>query len=112
MRVNDKFYTAGMRIFIQLLAAALLPVMANLPARAADPFPSKPVRLIVPFATGGLSDIVARMLALKLTEAFRQSVIVDNRPGGSGVPGTELAIRATPDGHTLVMVSEIGRAHV
>ena len=72
---------------------------------AAQDYPNKPIRLIVPFATGGQSDIIARVMAQKLTESFKHAVIVDNRPAGSGTVGAETAVRANPDGYTLVMVS-------
>jgi tripartite-type tricarboxylate transporter receptor subunit TctC len=72
---------------------------------AAQGYPNKPIRLIVPFATGGQSDIIARVMAQKLTESFKHAVIVDNRPAGSGTVGAETAVRANPDGYTLVMVS-------
>ena len=68
-------------------------------------YPGKPLRIIVPFAPNGPNDILARMVGQKLTAAWKQQVIVDNRPGGGTVIGTELAARAAPDGHTLLMVS-------
>lgn len=69
----------------------------------AQPFPSKPVRIIVAFPPGGATDIVARTMAPKLSDAFGQQVVVDNRAGASGLVGTELAAKAPPDGHTIFM---------
>src|SRR5882762_5356665 len=69
----------------------------------AQTFPARPVRLVVAFPAGGGTDIVARLLAPKLTEAWGQQVIVDNRAGASGVIGTEFAARSAPDGHTLFL---------
>ena len=89
------------------LVTALFGAFSVLPphvARSAD-YPSKPVRLIVPFAPGGGTDIVARVVAQKATELTRQSVVVDNRGGAGGLIGTELAVRAAPDGYTLGVVT-------
>src|SRR5206468_9107512 len=69
----------------------------------AQAFPAKPVRIVVAFPAGGGTDIVARLLAPKLTEIWSQQVIVDNRAGASGVIGTEFAARSAPDGHTLFL---------
>jgi tripartite-type tricarboxylate transporter receptor subunit TctC len=70
-------------------------------AQSTRDFPARPVRVIVPYAPGGATDITARQLAQKLGEAWGQQVIVDNRAGGSGIIGLELASNATPDGYTL-----------
>ena len=73
------------------------------PARAQD-YPHKPIRFIVPQPPGGTSDILARVLAQKLSENLHQQVIIDNRAGASGTIGTDLAAKATPDGYTIVLV--------
>ncbi len=81
--------------------AALLTVM---PCFAqTQPYPSKPIRLIVPTTPGGGTDFSARLIGTKLAEAWGQTVVIDNRSGASGNIGVELAARAVPDGHTLVM---------
>jgi tripartite-type tricarboxylate transporter receptor subunit TctC len=85
-----------------LLAAAALG--SAVPALA-QAYPNKPVRLIVPFAPGGGTDTLARMIAQQLTESMGQSVVVDNRPAVDGIVGTEVVARAAPDGYTLIIVS-------
>lgn len=80
-------------------AAGLVP----LPAGAADRYPSKPVRLIVPYAPGGGSDITARAVGQKLSEALGQTFVVDTRPGAASMIGTEIVARAAADGYTLIL---------
>lgn len=72
-------------------------------AVAAQGYPTKPIRLIVPYAAGGGSDFVARIIGVKLNEALGQAVVVDNRPGAGGLIGAEAAARATADGYTLLL---------
>jgi tripartite-type tricarboxylate transporter receptor subunit TctC len=69
----------------------------------AQNYPGKTVRLIVPFAAGGSTDVIARVLAPKLSEAWGQQVIVDNRPGGNTTIGTDIVAKSAPDGHTLLV---------
>ena len=84
------------KIGLALVAAALLACNAN-----AQNFPTKPIRVIVPYSPGGSTDVVFRILAPRLTEILGTSVIVENRPGGSSTIGLDLAAKAAPDGYTL-----------
>ncbi len=83
--------------------AALLLVLA-LPAHAQD-FPTKPIKLIVPFPPGGPNDIIARVVASKMSELIGQPVVIDNRGGAGGVIGTDAVAKAEPDGHTIAITS-------
>ena len=96
-----------MRALIGSLAV-LLPsmVLAQTASKgSAQVYPTKPVRMIVPFAPGGTNDILARMAATHLSQTLGQNVIVDNRAGAEGIIGTDIAAKARPDGYTLLMVS-------
>src|SRR5262245_8715892 len=85
---------------------AILTVLAAGHACAhAQSYPTPPNKLIVPFAAGGLNDVVARLVAPYLEKSLGQPVIVDNRPAASGIVGTDATAKAPPDGHTLLMVA-------
>ncbi len=90
------------RIALALLAAAL---GAGAASAAEQRYPSRPIRLIIPTAPGGGSDLVARMLGQKYTAAWGQQVVMDHRPGAGMVIGIDLAAKAAPDGYTLVLVN-------
>ena len=83
----------------------LLALPASPYTHAQAPYPAKPIRMIVPLAAGGPSDTTARIVAPKIGEAIGQNVVVDNRPGASGIIGTEIGLKSPPDGYTILLVS-------
>ncbi len=90
-----------MKRSLSVLAAALAVYAAQAPA--AESYPSRPVRLVVPFSPGGGNDIVARFVAQRMTESFGQTAVVDNRPGAGSTLGTDVVAKAAPDGYTLLV---------
>lgn len=88
-----------------LSVVLLSAVSVAIPAYAASAYPTKPIRIIVAYTPAGTTDILARAVGQKMTEAWGQTVIVDNRPGANGNIGTEISANATPDGYTLLMAT-------
>ena len=102
MRRVRAFNALGIvRYFALAVVVALLPLLAA--AQSADPYPNRPVKMLIPYAPGGATDIIARHISPKLQEALGQAFVVDNRPGASGNIALEAAAKATPDGYTLLV---------
>ncbi|MBI4193617.1 MAG: tripartite tricarboxylate transporter substrate binding protein [Betaproteobacteria bacterium] len=94
----------GVKRFVGRFAIVLAAAFACATAPAQE-YPSRPIRLIVPFAPGGATDLLARELGQRLTERWNRQVVVDNRPGAGGIIGLDFGAKAAPDGYTLVMCS-------
>src|SRR4051812_3272052 len=103
--VSENMHTAGIarRISVWLMVAGLL-AAAMTPLRAADEYPSRPVRIVVPYGAGGIADVTMRLTARKMSESLGQQFIIDNRPGGGGVAGMKAVATSPPDGYTLSMI--------
>src|ERR1043166_9532583 len=92
------------RIRMPRAAAALVFAFSSFCACAQN-YPSKPVRLVVPYAVGGSADVYGRVLAAKLSETLGHPVVVENRPGGGAIVGTDAVAKSAPDGYTVLMMS-------
>ena len=91
------------RHVVALLLSGSLAVLSSQAVLAADPYPNKPIRLVVPFAAGGTTDILARAVAAELAKLPGWNVVVDNRPGAGGNIGADIVAKSAPDGYTLLM---------
>src|SRR5262249_8371661 len=91
---------------VRTLIVALTLALAPFEGPAAQDFPSRPVRFVVPYAAGGRGDLLARLLGNKLASIWGQQVVVDNRPGAGGLIGTEFAAHSEPDGYTLYLATD------
>ena len=89
--------------FLQTALALAVSAITSLPALAADAWPSKPIRLVVPYPPGGSSDIIARSIGQLISQELKQPVVIENKPGANGNLGAELVARAQPDGYTWLL---------
>jgi tripartite-type tricarboxylate transporter receptor subunit TctC len=93
------------RLSVALLALSAFPLLGA--AQTATPYPSKPVRVVVPYPAGGPNDLIARLVAQKLSERLQQPFVIDNRAGATGMLGTDMVAKAAPDGYTLLVSASV-----
>src|ERR1035437_2143159 len=94
------------RIALALVAALMIPLIAH-----AQAWPTRqPIKFVIPYPPGGASDGTARILGVKLSESLGQAVLIENRPGANGIIALESVAKAAPDGYTILMANQIGRA--
>ena len=106
MKITHRYCNCGIETFRSRALAAFAAVALVIPAAgAAETYPVKPIRMIVPQSAGGSTDLVARIIAQRLDDTLKQPVVVDNRPGAGSINGTEIVAKATPDGYTLLAVA-------
>ena len=94
--------------FVRFMPVGLLVTFSLTVAHAAEKYPNRPVRFVVPFVAGGPSDILSRMMAAKLSESLGQQFIVDNRGSAGGIIGFEIGAKAAPDGYTIIIAANSG----
>lgn len=92
--------------FLFVITAILFGAVAGAPAHAATDYPTRTVRIIIPFSAGGAPDVVMRVVAQALSDKWKQSVVIENRPGANTFTGTTAVTRSTPDGYTLLFTAD------
>ena len=105
--INNQIKSNSYGIFVRASLALFALTVVATAAHAQPAWPAKAIRVIVPFPAGGTSDILARLIGQKLTEAWGQQIVVDSRPGATGTIGTDMVVRAPPDGYT-VLLTDLG----
>ena len=100
-----RYCNGGIEAFCSRALAAFATALAVHAAGAAETYPIRPIRMIVPQSAGGSTDLVARVIAQRLDDELKQPVVVDNRPGAGSINGTEIVAKATPDGYTLLAIA-------
>jgi tripartite-type tricarboxylate transporter receptor subunit TctC len=95
-----------MKASLRLAALSLALALAGAAAHAQDRWPTKPIRMVVPFTPGAASDVLGRIVGQRLSEVYGQQIVIDNRPGAGGLIGSDLVRHAAPDGYTLAMVGQ------
>src|SRR5258705_8676876 len=103
MRENERRRAEHMKLQVGRLACATAFLMLFVPVASAQPYPSRQITLVVPFAPGGPADFLGRLIGLKLGEELGQQIVIDNRAGANTIIGAQAVAKAKPDGYTLLM---------